>query len=227
MASPKEFTPYNSRKLLGMRVLKNNHKLVRALRKEHGYPTHHGNKVWKSSIVLMDYLRKNPPPKKGKVLEVGCGWAIGGLYCAKKWSCDVHGLDIDPTVLPFAQLHADINGVPFTPHAKSYQSAKGPFLKPFDCVVGSDICFWDELSELLLSLTKRSVKAGCRVVITDPGRSPFLTMAKKVEKLWGTELIPWAVGAPYDVSGWVLDVNLAPATKRQSGSSNKQGKRKC
>lgn len=201
-----EFTSHNSRKIKGLTVLKNNHKYIRRLRSEHGYPSHHGNKVWNSSIVIMDYLNLDPISKKEQVLEVGCGWAIAAIYCAKKWQCKVAGLDIDKSVFPFAQLHAEINGVKLEEYAKSYQKASAKFLTDFDVMLGGDICFWDELSKPLYNLTRRAVDNGVRVVLADPGRPPFMKVAEKACAKLGGELFPHVVGKPYNTSAWVLEV---------------------
>ena len=201
-----EFSSHNSRQLMGLRVLKNNHKLIRRLRAEHGYPSHHGNKVWNSSMVLMDYLRQKPPRRRCQVLEVGCGWAIAAIYCAKRWRCQVSGLDIDKSVLPFAQLHAEINKTAIDTHAKSFQRASGAFLQSFDLVIGADICFWDDMSRPLYNLVKRASGAGARVVLADPGRAPFMALAERAVASLNGELQAHAIVDPLQTSSWVLDV---------------------
>lgn len=198
--------PSNSRQIFGLTVLKNHHKAIRRLRAEQGSPSHHGNKVWDSAIVLMDYLRSHPPQRGSNVLEVGCGWATSAIYCAKKWRCNTAGLDIDRGVLPFAKLHAEINGVSLTTYAKSYQRATSSFLLEFDLVIGSDICFWDELADPLFNLVRRAHKSGCRVVIADPGRSPFMVMAQRACGALGGELISHAEVVSHHTSAWILDV---------------------
>lgn len=199
------FTPYNSRDVMGLKVLKNNHKWVRQLRDEYGYPSHHGNKVWNSSIVLMDYFKKHPIKRRSRVLEIGCGWAITAIYCAKNYQCSVAGLDIDKSVLPFAQLHAEINGVEIAAYAKSYQKASKTFLSEFDVIVGGDICFWDELSTPLYNLTRRAVDVGARVIIADPGRAPFMTVANRACDKLNADLHPWNTKVEKGVFGWVMD----------------------
>ena len=204
-------TTKNSRDLYGLTVLKNNHKAIKKLRKDHGQPTHHGNKVWDASIVLMDYFKlggskkSRPIPKKSHVLEIGCGWAITALYCAKSLKCEVAGLDIDSGVLPFATLHGKLNGVHITGYAKSYEKANKKFLSKFDVVVGGDICFWDELEAPLYNLMCRASKKGVRVILADPGRSPFMNVAETACKKLNAKLMPWYVDGPHEVSQWVLD----------------------
>lgn len=71
-----------SRQVFGLKVLNNNHRDIRALRREHGQSSHHGNKFWRSSLLLMNYLQKFPIEPGARVLEVGAGWGLAGIYCA-------------------------------------------------------------------------------------------------------------------------------------------------
>ncbi len=212
LCTPKMCTANNSRSVFGVTVLKNNHKCIRQLRDYYGHPSHHGNKLWDASLVLIDYFnrggtqRRRPIPKKSTVLEVGCGWAITALYCAKALKCQVAGLDIDASVLPFASLHAKLNGVAIDTYAKSYQKASAQFLSGFDAVVGGDICFWDELEKPLYNLVRRANKQGVRVILADPGRAPFMAMAEKACDKLDAKLIPWHVSGVHKTSAWILDV---------------------
>lgn len=195
-----------SRELFGLTLLNNRHKDIRALRREHGYPTHHGNKVWRSSLLLMDYLQEFPIPKKARVLEVGCGWAVASLYCAKHFKARVTGLDLDASVLPFAEHHAKVNGVAINTVCQSYEKVTAKMLGEFDVLIGADICFWDELSGKLYNLVRRAHRAGVRSIITDPGRPPFTQMALKAEEKLEGVIEPWFVPHPHNSRGYVLDV---------------------
>ena len=201
------FTPKNSRDLFGLVALKNSHKAVRKLKQELGHPTHHGNKVWKSCIVLMDYLSEYPLKKKSKVMDVGCGWGLGGLFCAKTFNAKVTSVDIDDGVFPYLALHADLNGVKAKTLKSSFQKVTSSQLSKTDVLIGADICFWDEMSKPLYNLVKRAHKQGTRVIITDPGRPPFFEMAEKCETKFDASLTHWAVAEPYNCSGYVLDLS--------------------
>ena len=89
----------------GVRVLLSHHPEIRRL-KRHNHPTNHGNKFWTSSWLLMDYFKKNGLEQETRVLEIGCGWGLAGIYCAKKHGAVVTGVDVDSEVLPFSRLHA-------------------------------------------------------------------------------------------------------------------------
>jgi len=72
-------------------------------------------------------------------------------------------------------------------------------------VLGGDICFWNELIDPLYSLIKKSLKNGVNtIVIADPGRSPFLKLAKKCKKKFGAELREVSIKDPVEEEGYLL-----------------------
>lgn len=191
---------------MGITMLKNSHRAVRQLKREAVTPTHHGHKVWHSSLLLMDYFMENPLPEGCRVLEIGCGWGLTGIFLARQFDCDVTALDIDKNVFPFLQLHADINGVDVETVKKSYASLNEGFLKTFDVVVGGDICFWDELTDKLYGLSRKAVKASARVVVSDPGRRPFLDLVERCEQRFDVACHAREVESGKVYGGYVMDL---------------------
>ena len=57
----------------GTLALTASHPAVKKLKRLDQTPSIHGNKVWGSSFVIMDYLIENPIPENKKVVDVGCG----------------------------------------------------------------------------------------------------------------------------------------------------------
>lgn len=197
----------HSREYFGLTVLKNSHKEVRRIKQQVGNATIHGNKFWKSSCLMMDYLKANPPKKGSRILEIGCGWGISGIYCAKFYDARVTGLDADETVFPYMQLHASINNVEVDNVKLRYEKVTKAILGDFDMVIASDICFWDEMTKPLTNLIHRCYQAGVeRVVMTDPGRQPFREMALVCSERYDAIYDNWSVPAPYNTSGLVLDI---------------------
>ena len=47
------------------------------------------------ALCLMDYLSSWEIPEEAKVLDIGCGWGLAGIYLAKHYQAQVTGLDID------------------------------------------------------------------------------------------------------------------------------------
>ena len=175
------------------------------LRREGNVASIHGNKHWPSADLLMDFLEQHPLPKKKRVIDVGCGWGLSGIYCAKTYQAKVTAVDADDAVFPYLHAHADLNDVKVATHHGDFKSVKGKVLDDVHTVIGTDICFWDELVKPLYNVIKRSLKAGAkRIVIVDPGRSPFLELAKKCEKKFGGELIDWTSEKYPKIDGYVL-----------------------
>lgn len=140
-------------------------------------------------------------------MDVGCGWGLAGIYCAKRFGAVVTGVDIDSEVFPFLRLHAEINGVQVTTMRKSFQGLTGSHLKNVDVLVGADICFWDSMIDPLKRLICRALNAGVEMVlIADPGRTTFDELGKHLcEELEG-EILDWEVRRPRRIEGQILRV---------------------
>ena len=169
-------------------------------------PEIHGDKVWDSSYLIMDYFRKTPSLKKPtSVLEAGCGWGLLSIYFAKIWGAKVTGIDADQHVFPFLKLHADLNQVTVRTKQSRYETLSKKLLGEHNTIVGSDICFWDELTPALFKLIDKAMQAGVeQIIIADPGRSPFHKLAKQCKKKFNTTLVDWAVDTPTHHDGELL-----------------------
>ena len=195
----------HSRKLFGLTVRQNAHPDMRRLRREAGDPALHGNKFWKSSCLTMDYLKRHPLKKKARVLDLGCGWGLGGIFCAKHFDARVTGLDADPSVFPFVHYHAELNGVEVETWRCRYEKVTTADLEQYDAIIGTDICFWDKLEQPLYNLTRRALRAGVgRVLLADPGRTPFRRLADRAEEKLGAEYREWHVSRPMEASGCIM-----------------------
>jgi predicted nicotinamide N-methyase len=189
----------------GLKVLNKNHKAIRKLRDQANIPEIHGDKIWYSSYFIMDYLLKNPIAQKSKVIEIGCGWGILGIFCAKEFNSKVIGVDADSNVIPFLQVHAKKNEVKIKTKVCRYENLKPKLLAGQDLIVGGDICFWDELVEPLLKLIKLAMRQQVgKIIIADPGRSPFMKLAKRCQKKYKAELIPVSTRTK---DGYLLVIN--------------------
>ena len=198
----------NHRQAFGLKILNASHPRVRQLKREGHVAEIHGNKFWNSSFLIMDYLKRHPLPKKSRVLEIGCGWGLLGLYCARNFGNRVHGIDADANVLPYLELHAEVNGETMTGERRTFNQLTVDYLKDFDVILGADICFWDEMSGQLFNLIRRARKAGVsQVMIADPCRPPFNDLAEKCEaKLENTERVEVFLKRPVNASGEIIIV---------------------
>ena len=173
----------------GVKILNSNDKEIRRLTREGHVPWIHGHKFWNSSFLAMGYFKRNPLRKGARVLEIGCGWGLLGIFCAKQFKAKVTGIDRDAGVFPFLELHARVNGVSVTTERASFERITTAQLGEFDAVVAADICFWDELTPVLFNLIKRARRAGVgQVLIADPARSPFLDLAARCDYAFPDEV---------------------------------------
>jgi predicted nicotinamide N-methyase len=174
----------------GVRALRSAHPEVRRLKRAAADPSLHGNKVWHSSFALIDYLHRNPLPRGARVIDVGCGWGLTGVWLAKTQGARVLSIDADAAVEPYLQLQARINGVAVEFRERRFEQLDRRLLAGADLLIGSDICFWDEMVEPLYRLLRRAGQAGVgKAIIGDPGRPPFWALSERVEGRLGGRVI--------------------------------------
>ena len=194
----KDFTDY------GIRVFRSRHKAIRDLKRLHR-PSFHGFRVWPSSWLLIDYLKFIPFASCSKILDIGCGWGLAGIYCAKNHSSIVTCVDRDPEVFPYVHLHAKINNVDITTLGKGFEELSGKQIKSHEIMIGADICFWEEMVEVLISLILRAFESGIKkVVIADPGRTPFESLGRYFIDQGKGKVMNWEVNHPHYIQGRIL-----------------------
>jgi predicted nicotinamide N-methyase len=207
MPNNKPRTEYRFR---GVTMPTASHRSIRAVKRQSDQPSIHGNKLWKSSLLLIDYLNKNRPAHADKVLDVGCGWGISGIWCAKTLGSEVTSVDADSNVFPYLDAVAAINGVTTHTLTSRFEKLSKRQLAQFDMLIAADICFWDELVNPVSNMVNRAVEAGVKqIIIADPERSSFFEMAERcVEKHCG-ELIEWKTHRPTAARGALLVIENA------------------
>jgi predicted nicotinamide N-methyase len=196
---------------LGIKALRSSHPGVRRLkRQQKGYNSAHGNKVWRSSFVLMDYLTTYPPEENTQVLDIGCGWGLTGLFLAKEYGAQVTGIDIDASVAPFLGLQASINDCQIDFQARGFESLSAEELTAFSTILGTDICFWDELTEPLFELIGLALESGVeRIIIADPGRPPFWDLVDLCMQNFAAEVVTRRIYQPWKTEKFILSIEQA------------------
>jgi predicted nicotinamide N-methyase len=175
--------------------------------KQDYFPSFHGNKFWSSSWLLMDFLSRRGLPRRGLVMEIGCGWGLLGMYCAKKFQARVTCVDIDPDVFPFLELHAEMNRVKITTLKRAIGGLSREHLQGIETLVGADVCFWDNMVLALKRLINRALKTGIkRIYIADPGRSTFEELESFCQDKNLGEAVDWRIRYPRPISGRILKI---------------------
>ena len=190
----------------GLRVFRSRHREIRKLKRLHS-PSVHGFRVWSSSWLLLDFLARRGLPHGIRVIDVGCGWGVAGIYCAKRYGARVTAVDIDSEVFPYLRLHADINKVNIITLKKGIDELKGKHLKDVDVVIGADICFWDTMVDPIKGFISRALITGVRLVlIADPGRSPFEELGEYFVEDGKGLAMDWSVRIPHPIHGRILKI---------------------
>ena len=193
---------------LGVKALQTNHPAVKKIKRQQSGHSAHGNKIWRSNFVLMDYLSTYPPNQNSKILDIGCGWGLTSIYLAKIFEAKVTASDIDPNVEAFLRLHSSINKCDIKFQIKAFQDYSEQDLSHYDAIVSSDICFWDELVEPLIKFINRAKCSGVKnVYIADPGRPPFWALCDQCVGAYDAEIVKRKIYEPLKTEKFILAIN--------------------
>lgn len=198
------------RRFRGMVMPTASHPAIRKVRRQGQHPSIHGNKLWKSSCLLLDYLGKQTPQHHARVLDAGCGWGIAGIWCAARLGAEVTSMDADPEVFPYLDAVAELNGVQTRHLVKRFEQLTTRELANYDMLIAADVCFWDELVKPVSNLVNRAVRAGVKhIIIADPERSTFLEMAQGCVERHYAEVLPWQCRGNIEARGAIMVIENA------------------
>lgn len=202
------------RQAFGIRILRPTHPELRSLRARHN-PNYQGHRLWNATWLLMSFLETHGLTHGSRVIEAGCGWGLSGIYCARVHNALVTATDLDEKVFPFLELHARHNEVSIDHTTADFTGIDHSMLTHQDLLIGADICFRPTMIDPLFDLVERALAAGVkRILLSDPGRPTFQTLAARcVESLGGVEH-PWQVeeplisweGSPVIIRGHLLTI---------------------
>jgi predicted nicotinamide N-methyase len=189
----------------GILILERGHRIIRDLGKRAARPALYGTQVWRSSFTLMSYLESHPIEPAQRVLEVGCGWGLSGIFCAKRFGAEVLLTDADERVFPYVRAHEALNGVSVSTARSRMEDLSDERLQESDLIIGSDICFWPELVTALRGFIERALDRGTGgILLADPGRLGFLRLAEWCDNRFGAKLVPWQGNIRARNGGYVL-----------------------
>lgn len=190
----------------GIRVLLDSHPEIQDLRK-YCKSTCFGDCPWTANWLLISYFKKNSLPDGVRIMEIGCGWGLPGIFCAKKYNATVVSVDIDPNVFPYLRLHARCNRVDVETVTKSFEDITEADLENIDLFIASDVCFLFSMVDPLKKLIHRTLCAKVhQVLIGDRGRPPFYKFIEDFIKTGTGEIIRWSSNFPFPTQGEIFKI---------------------
>ena len=194
----------NELQIYGLSVFTTHHRQIRHLKRTKKMPLF-GDRIWKSSWLLIDFIKQIGLPSRLRILDLGCGWGLSGIFCAKHYKAKVTCIDNDCEVFPYLHLHATVNQVEIVSRVMSIEDINKEYLKKFDVVLGADICFSYKLIEPLIHLIECSHMADVRsLVFADIGRKSFLKLSQYYLDCSQGQLFNWSTSTPYRCKGHIL-----------------------
>jgi predicted nicotinamide N-methyase len=189
----------------GIKLLHPSDRRIRRIKRYQQRNTAHGNKIWLSSFVLMDFIAEDPPAPDTKAIEIGCGWGAPSIMLAKKFRSKMIALDIDAAVEPLLKLHCELNACKVNFRQADFGGLTEEDLAAYRLLIASDICFWDHLVDPAYKLIKIAQAIGTlKIVIADPGRPPFWDLVHRLIKTTNVEVVTRTIYEPRKTRKFIL-----------------------
>lgn len=145
----------------------------------------YGEYIWPSGLVMCDFLKRNPELVKGKrVLELGSGTGIVGLYAAKLGASHVTLTDFIDFNIENIKRNIKENGLGLVTEPRWFKWGTS-LREQWDVIIGSDIIYPAMDKEALIKAIQMHLKPGGRCIVgynDRPGDDMSLFEMKEIEK---------------------------------------------
>jgi predicted nicotinamide N-methyase len=112
-------------------------------------------KIWDASFLLAYYIGKRPVALGQRILEIGAGMGVVGIYAALGGH-RVTISDINEDALLFAKANALMNGIPEGRVTRLDWAA--PFTdEPYDVIIGSEVVYERETYPMLVEFLRKAL----------------------------------------------------------------------
>ncbi|MEQ1567323.1 MAG: SAM-dependent methyltransferase [Myxococcota bacterium] len=127
--------------------------------------------VWDSGLRLADVMGGYALDGR-RVLEIGCGLALGGLVSHRR-GADVTVSDRHPLTEAFLHENLRLNELGPMPYRDVDWGSAQPRLGRFDLVIGSDILYEPEHVGQLVAFAEGHLEHHGAMLVVDPGRNRY------------------------------------------------------
>jgi ETFB lysine methyltransferase len=124
--------------------------------------------IWPASQVLAQWVSQMSLQNK-RILEVGCGIGLASLI-AHQMGADITASDYHPMTQPFLLENSQLNQLTPIAYQIGNWSINNPLLGKFDLIVGSDVLYEVQQSNLLANFLAQHSNKDVEIVIIDPNR---------------------------------------------------------
>lgn len=125
--------------------------------------------LWPASRILAQTVKRIDITNR-RIIELGCGLGLPSLVLQSR-GANVTASDHHPLSAPFLKYNAALNHLPDVPYLDLPWEKPSLAIGTFDVIIGSDILYERNHSDLLAALIQRLAAARAKVIITCPGRS--------------------------------------------------------
>ncbi len=120
-------------------------------------------KIWEPSFVLALFMEKIQPKEGQKVLEIGAGMGIVGIYSAL-CGHDVTISDISEDALLFSRANAILNNLPHLPIV--YLDWRVPYIdRPFEMIIGSEVVYDRRSYQIMIDFLDQALAPGGTIIL--------------------------------------------------------------
>jgi predicted nicotinamide N-methyase len=137
--------------------------------------------IWPSGIILANLMSSYEILDK-RILEVGCGIGLASLVLNNRMA-DITSTDYHPSVENFLDFNTKLNEDRDIPYIRTGWEDQDDELGKFDLIIGSDLLYEPNHSEILSNFINDHSKKNCEVIIIDPNRGYKNKFTKEMDTL--------------------------------------------
>ncbi len=137
--------------------------------------------LWQASRVLAKAV-KHIEIEDRRIIELGCGLALPSLVLQHR-GADITASDYHPLSEPFLDYNTDLNNLEHIPYVNLPWADKNEHVGKFDLIVGSDILYEPNHSDMLAGLIGRIASRNSKVLISCPGRGYRNQFSRSLKEL--------------------------------------------
>jgi len=137
--------------------------------------------IWASGEILANLMSEHDIEGK-KILEIGCGIGLASLVLNSR-SANITSTDYHPEAGNFLADNVKLNSSREIPFVRTGWGDHQSRLGIFDLIIGSDLLYEQDHSDLLAGFINQHADVNCEIIIIDPGRKNHTKFSRNMAGL--------------------------------------------